>query len=356
MSSLTDVHVLGVWVHNLKPEILEITETFALRWYGLAYLAGFIVGYFGLKWLARKGLWVVQPEKVADFVAYAALFGVFLGGRLGYVLLYMIPENGVGYVLENPLVILQVWKGGMSSHGGIVGLTIFTYFYARRAGCSWTGVGDGLVIVSTLGIFFGRIANFINGELYGRVTGAAVGMKFPKELLGEGNEDRFYKAMREAVEAEPERLAALWDGYLASPSTGKGQLLEGALDASRENPAILEVFGTYVQTRHPSQLYQAFLEGLGLFAILSVLRLRFRNLGHGVITGSFFVLYATFRIVAEQFREPDSDWVIEGFLTKGQFYSIFMYAIGAAFVGAGLKGKTGSLEGQSGGKSISPGN
>jgi phosphatidylglycerol:prolipoprotein diacylglycerol transferase len=353
MSSFTDVHVLATWVHNLKPEIVEISDTFALRWYGLAYLAGFIVGYYGLKWLARKELWVVRPEKVADFIAYAALFGVFLGGRLGYVLFYMIPENGIRYVLDDPLVILQVWKGGMSSHGGILGLTIFTYFYARRAGCSWTGVGDGLVIFSPLGIFFGRIANFINGELYGRVTSAGVGMKFPKELLE--SEDDFYNAMREAVEAEPERLAVLWDGYLASPSTGKGQLLEGALDASRENPAILEVFGNYVQTRHPSQLYQAFLEGLTLFAILFVLRLRFRNLGHGVITGAFFVLYATFRIVAEQFREPDSAWVIEGFLTKGQFYSIFMYAIGAAFVVAGLKGKTGSLGGQSGGKSVSPG-
>ncbi|MFP6879858.1 MAG: prolipoprotein diacylglyceryl transferase, partial [Roseibacillus sp.] len=239
MSSFTDVHVLATWVHNLKPEIVEISDTFALRWYGLAYLAGFIVGYYGLKWLARKELWVVRPEKVADFIAYAALFGVFLGGRLGYVLFYMIPENGIRYVLDDPLVILQVWKGGMSSHGGILGLTIFTYFYARRSGCSWTGVGDGLVIFSPLGIFFGRIANFINGELYGRVTSAGVGMKFPKELLERESEDNFYNAMREAVEAEPERLEALWDGYLASPSTGKGQLLEGALDASRENPAIL---------------------------------------------------------------------------------------------------------------------
>ncbi len=355
MSSLTNVHVLGTWVHNLKPEIVEISDTFALRWYGLAYLAGFIVGYYGLKWLARKELWVVRPEKVADFIAYAALFGVFLGGRLGYVLFYMIPENGIRYVLNDPLVILQVWKGGMSSHGGILGLTIFTYFYARRSGYSWTGVGDGLVIFSPLGIFFGRIANFINGELYGRVTSAGVGMKFPKELLEEGNEDRFRNAMREVVEADPERLDALWDGYLASQGKENGRLLEGVLEASRENPAIGEVLGNYVQVRHPSQIYQALLEGLGLFVILLVLRLRFRNLGHGVITGAFFVLYATFRIVAEQFREPDSAWVIEGFLNKGQFYSIFMYAIGAVFVVAGLKGKTGSLEGQSGGKSVSSG-
>ena len=152
---------LGAWVHNLKPELFEISDKFALRWYGLAYLVGFVAGYFGLRWLAQKKLWVVGPEKVADFIAYAALFGVFLGGRLGYVAFYMIPESGFEYVLENPLVILQVWKGGMSSHGGILGLTIFTYFYARRAKCSWTGVGDGLVIFAPLGIFFGRLANFI---------------------------------------------------------------------------------------------------------------------------------------------------------------------------------------------------
>ena len=355
MISVANIQVLATWVHNLKPEIVELSDTFALRWYGLAYLAGFIAGYFGLKWLARKELWVVRTEKVADFIAYAALFGVFLGGRLGYVLFYMIPDNGIGYVLENPLVILQVWNGGMSSHGGILGLTIFTYFYARRSDCSWTGVGDGLVIFAPLGIFFGRVANFINGELYGRVTSAGVGMKCPKGLLEEGHEERFYNAMREVVEVDPERLDVLWDGYLTSPSAGKGQLLEGALEASRENPAILEVLGNYVQIRHPSQLYQALLEGLGLCVILLVLRLRFRNLGHGVITGVFFILYATFRIVAEQFREPDADWVIAGPLTKGPFYSLFMYGIGAAFLVAGLKGKTGSLGGPSSGKNLSPG-
>ena len=355
MISAANIQVLATWVHNLKPEIVEISDTFALRWYGLAYLAGFVAGYYGLKWLARKELWVVRPGKVADFIAYAALFGVFLGGRLGYVLFYMIPDNGIGYVLESPLVILQVWKGGMSSHGGILGLTIFTYFYARRSGCSWTGVGDGLVIFAPLGIFFGRVANFINGELYGRVTSAAVGMKFPKELLEEKDEKRFRNEMEEVVEVDPERLDILWDGYLASQGQARGWFLEGVLEAGRENPAILEVLGNYVQVRHPSQLYQALLEGLGLCVILLVLRLRFRNLGHGVITGAFFVLYATFRIVAEQFREPDAAWVIEGLLTKGQFYSIFMYGIGAAFLVAGLKGWTGSLGGPASGKNISPG-
>ena len=344
MSFSGGMETLGAWVHNLKPELFEISDKFALRWYGLAYLMGFVAGYFGLRWLAQKKLWVVGPEKVADFIAYAALFGVFLGGRLGYVAFYMIPESGFGYVLENPLVILQVWKGGMSSHGGILGLTIFTYFYARRAKCSWTGVGDGLVIFAPLGIFFGRVANFINGELYGRVTNAPFGMKFPKELLG--REEDFNAAMKGAVEADPGKLDGLWDRYLASPSTGQGQLLEGVLEAGRTNPEIMDAIAHYVQVRHPSQLYQAMLEGFSLFLILLLLRLRLPQIGNGVITGGFFILYATFRIIAEQFREPDSAWVIQDLLTKGQFYSIFMYVMGVAFLVAGLKGKTGSLVGQ----------
>ena len=342
MGSIT-VPVLGVWVHNLDPVIFEITDRFALRWYGLAYLMAFVVGYFGLRWLAQRNLWVVAPARVGDFIAYAAIFGVFLGGRLGYVLFYMIPENGVGYVLENPDVIYAVWKGGMSSHGGILGLIIFTFVYSRRMGCSWTGVGDGLVIVSPLGIMFGRLANFINGELYGRVTGAGVGMKFPKALADRGNEEAFESAMRESVQAAPGRLEGLWGSYNVNPSATKGPLLDEAIATSRDNPDVLEVFQKYVETRHPSQLYQAALEGLALFVILLMLRLRMRQLGHGVITGAFFILYATFRIIAEQFREPDSAWVIEGLMTKGQFYSIFMYAIGAAFLVAGLKGRTGSL-------------
>ncbi|HCQ33093.1 MAG TPA: prolipoprotein diacylglyceryl transferase, partial [Verrucomicrobiales bacterium] len=301
MSASEGMQVLGVWVHNLKPELVELSETFALRWYGLAYLAGFIAGYYGLRWLAQKRLWVVGPEKVADFIAYAALFGVFLGGRLGYVAFYMIPENGWGYVLGNPLVIFQVWNGGMSSHGGILGLTIFTYFYARRANSSWTGVGDGLVIFAPLGIFFGRIANFINGELYGRVTSAPTGMKFPKELLG--REEDFHAAMKDAVSVDPEQLDGLWNNYLSSPATGQGQLLEGVLESGRSNSAIIDAIAGYMQIRHPSQLYQALLEGFSLFAILLLLRLRFPHIGHGIITGAFFMLYATFRIIAEHFRE-----------------------------------------------------
>lgn len=342
------VQTLAVWVHNMDPVLLPVWKNIQIRWYGLAYLMGFVMGYLLLRWMAKRKLWVLKPEKVGDFIAYAAIFGVFLGGRLGYVLFYMIPSKGVGAVLSDPLVIFRVWEGGMSSHGGILGLTVFAWFYARKSKVSWPGIGDGLVIASTLGVFFGRLANFVNGELYGRVIAAGKNvpwaMKFPKELH-EVDTESFEVAMREAVAADQSRLGEAWKAYSADPGGEDARtfLLERVQEAGRENPAIMEVLGNYLNARHPSQLYQALLEGLGLCLILFLMRLRFPKMAHGIITGTFFILYATFRIVAERFREPDSAWVIENVLTKGQFYSVFMYAIGAAFLIFALRGKTGCL-------------
>ena len=123
---------------------------------------------------------------MADFIAYAAFFGVFLGGRLGYILFYQIPKNnfqGWHELLADPLMVLRVWDGGMASHGGILGLMIFTWVYARKQKVSWTAVGDGLCVVAPIGIGLVRLANFINGELYGRVAnGVSWAMKFPASL------------------------------------------------------------------------------------------------------------------------------------------------------------------------------
>lgn len=347
--------MLAVWVHNLEAEIITFTEEIALRWYGLSYLMGFVCGFYLLRWLARRKLWVLGEEKVGDFIAYAALFGVFLGGRLGFVLFYMIPERGISVVLQDPLIIFKVWEGGMASHGGILGLTVFTFIYARRLKVSWPGLGDGLVIVSTVGIFFGRAANFINGELYGRASqGGSWAMKFPKELQEAGNQERFREAMGAAVEVEPgfqvesqgKTLADLWTNYHVPPKDGGNvtmELFEGVLEAGRANPEILQAMAEYLTVRHPSQIYQALLEGLSLFLILLITRLRWKQLPHGVLTGLFFLFYALFRIVAERFREPDSAWIIDGLVTKGQFYSVFMFAIGGAFLVRAFQGKTGRL-------------
>ncbi len=176
--------MFAAYVHHFDPIIFQFTEGIALRWYGLSYLAGFFGGYVLLKYLAQRKLWVLAPAKTADFIAAAALLGVFVGGRLGYVLFYQIPRDGWASVLQDPLVIFRVWEGGMASHGGILGLVIFTFYYAWKHKVSWTGLGDGLCVVSPVGIFCGRMANFINGELYGRVTsGVPWAVKFPSAFL-----------------------------------------------------------------------------------------------------------------------------------------------------------------------------
>ena len=113
--------VLATYVHDLNPIALPIYGGLALRWYGLAYLMGFVAGFLLLRNLARRGLWVMAPDKVADFIAACALFGVFLGGRLGYILFYHLPKVGWGSLLHDPMVIFRVWEGGMASHGGIAG-------------------------------------------------------------------------------------------------------------------------------------------------------------------------------------------------------------------------------------------
>ena len=124
--------VFATYVHQLDPVIFELFGGFKLRWYGLAYLAGFLAGYVLLKHLAERKLWVLQPEKTADFIAAAALLGVFIGGRLGYVFFYQIPRDGWASFMDDPLLLFRVWEGGMASHGGILGLVIFTFFYARK--------------------------------------------------------------------------------------------------------------------------------------------------------------------------------------------------------------------------------
>jgi phosphatidylglycerol---prolipoprotein diacylglyceryl transferase len=308
--------VFATYVHDLNPVLLRITDAIQLRWYGLAYLAGFVGGFFLLRHLARRGLWVLKPEMTGDFIAAAALFGVFLGGRLGYILFYQIPEIGWEGLMGDPLMVLRVWEGGMASHGGILGLVIFTWFYAKKHKVTWTGLGDGLCVVAPVGLFCGRVANFINGELYGRVSeGIPWAVKFPLSLTEEPDE------VQSAAWQECTRL---------EPDLAKSESLDTLIAAARDNQDISKVLGNYLPERHPSQIYEALLEGALLFTILWVVRVRFPKAPDGLLTGLFFSLYALFRIFGEQFREPDSAMV--GFLTKGQFFSLFMFLFAAAFL------------------------
>jgi len=323
--------MLATYVHDLDPVLVSFTETLKVRWYGLAYLAGFLAGWWILKKMAEKALFPIAPAKVSDFIAYGAFLGVFLGGRLGYVLFYMLPSAaGRAQIAEDPLTIIKVWDGGMASHGGILGLTIFAWFYARKHQLSWLALGDGLVCVAPLGIFFGRVANFINGELYGHVSqGLPWLVKFPGTIFNSRCEEsaEYHSVMRVAIEASNGQVQqALQSAYQSG--YGGEQALAMAIRASDSVKTAVEPF---LLARHPSQLYEGLLEGLLLFLILTGLRLRFRQLPTGTLSGLFFLLYGIGRIYVEQFRVPDSALFFET-VTKGQFYSFFFVAIGIVFL------------------------
>jgi phosphatidylglycerol:prolipoprotein diacylglycerol transferase len=224
---------------DIKPEIFSIGP-FALRWYALAYIAGLIIGWQIMRRVCQQPPKVLTPQKIDDFLLWAAL-GVILGGRLGYVLFYK-----PAFFLENPLQVLTLWEGGMSFHGGLVG-----------------------VIVTPIGLFFGRLANFINGELWGRATDVPWAMIFPRG---------------------------------------------GPLP------------------RHPSQLYQATFEGILLFLLLlAVWKWSDGRRRPGLLTGVFCVGYAVARIVGEIFREPDAflGFIIGNWLTMGMLLSLPVLAFGA---------------------------
>jgi phosphatidylglycerol:prolipoprotein diacylglycerol transferase len=296
--------MFAYYVHDLDPLIFRLWDNVGPRWYGLAYVLAFACSYLVYRKLAQRGFADLSAAKVGDFITGAALFGVIVGGRLGYVFFYR-PE-----MLREPMSILRVWEGGMSSHGGMLGLLAFTFYYAWRHKISWTNLGDNLVVTAPIGLFFGRCANFINGELYGWPTKVPWAMQFPKELLDNSEEA-----------ARAVSVCSKIDNSLVTP--------DAIIAAARHQPAVKDALRPILAARHPSQIYEAFFEGIVLFAILWFVRTRMRQ-PNGVLTGLFFIFYAVFRIIVENFREPDAT-LIAGF-TRGQFFSFFLIAIGLAFV------------------------
>ena len=259
--------VAGDWIVN--PIAFEVFG-WPIRWYALAYLAGFILGWRYALRLARTGLAKPTAEDMDEFLTWAVL-GTILGGRIGYVLFYQ-----PAYFLEHPVEIVKIWQGGMSFHGGMLGVIGAMLLFARRREIGFFAVSDIVATVAPIGLFFGRIANFVNQELYGRVTDVPWGVVFP----------------------------------IAGP-----------------------------QARHPSQLYEAFLEGAVLFAILALLARRPEIRGRpGTLSGIFLAGYGIARFLVEFVRQPDEQFidnaqVIEGsvFLgaTMGQLLSVPMILLGA---------------------------
>lgn len=235
-----------------------------IRWYGISYITGILLAWWLLRLRAGKNPgndW--NNDQIADLVFYATL-GIIIGGRLGSVLFYNLP-----YYLDHPLDIIKIWKGGMSFHGGMLGVLIAIWFYSRSIGKHFFVTADFIAPVIPVGLFFGRIANFINGELWGRPTDVAWGMVFP----------------------HVDQLA-----------------------------------------RHPSQLYQAMLEGVLLFVILWCYSSRQRP--RMAVSGLFLIGYGLFRFLVEFVREPDRQigYIAFDWLTMGQVLSLPMFIIGVVLL------------------------
>lgn len=310
------MNLLASYIHNLDPILVEVPGTaFAVRWYGLAYLMGFLLGFLLLRSLSAKNLYCVEKSKLGDFITLVCLFGVVCGGRLGEFFFYWLPKHGFSGFMDDPSWVFRVWEGGMASHGGILGVALVALYYARKHNLNFAAVLDGLAIAAPIGLFFGRVANFINGELYGRVCGedSCVAVKFPQAI----------------VELPAAEQASVF--YSVYYKTGlEPRTFEELTQLCRDNEVCRELVANAVPARYPSQLFEAFGEGLLILAVLLLVRLRWKNAPAGLFAGLFGVLYAIARVACECFKEPD-DAVWMG-ITKGQWLSFGIFGIGLAFL------------------------
>ena len=256
-------------VYPVIDPVLVNLGPFPIRWYALAYVAGLVAGWAYARSICRteklwRGLPHPPPVSIDDLVVYIA-FGIVVGGRLGYILFYNLP-----FYLDNPGELVAVWKGGMAFHGGMIGAVVAIWIFARRYRLNPLSVADVVATVVPIGLFFGRLANFIKPELWGRETDAFWGMVFP----------------------------------------GAGPL-----------------------PRHPSQLYEAGLEGVALLVVLAIL-VRLGALRRpGLVTGAFGMGYGLARIACEFFRQPDAQLgFLFGGATMGMLLSVPLLVLGAALI------------------------
>ena len=254
------------FVDNLNPVLVHLGPL-QIHWYGVMYALSFIIGYYLICYLAPKRGVPLDTEGVTDLTFYLVA-GLLVGARLGYVLFYNLPDY-----LHHPAKIVAVWNGGMSFHGGLIGVIIAGLLFSRKTGIPFLSLTELVVPVAPLGLFLGRLGNFINGELWGRPADVSWAVIFPRAPLVQG----------------------------------------------------------VMVPRHPSQLYEAILEGLVLFAILWTLAQK--PLPKGILLGTFLTLYGLFRSFVEFFREPDPQLgLIGGVISMGQILSIPMILIGIGII------------------------
>lgn len=265
-----------------------------VRWYGLAYMAGLLLGWLYMRRLCRDDyVWggpsPMKPEQADDFLLWATM-GTVIGGRLGFFLFYE-PSR----FFTDPLSFFKIWEGGMAFHGGLLGVGLAIYLFARRNGIPVRALMDLCAATVPFGLFFGRLANFVNVEVYGRLTNVPWAVDFPLNKLA------------------PQDIAACIQNNV-----------------------------TACGVRHPTQIYEAILEGLVMFVLIRYLtHTRRAYLSPGVATGAFLVAYGVFRIVAEYYKEWDmTQFFTTAYFSEAMVYSLPMMALGAYFIVTAKKTRT----------------
>jgi len=329
------------YVHTLDPFALQIYHNFGIRWYGLAYLAGFICGYFVIYYLAKKRVTPMIPDQVGDFITWVAI-GTLVGGRLGYCLFYS-PDLFTSFNGAFPYWgVLRVNEGGMASHGGMIGVALACYLYGRKHHIPVLHELDMVVFGGSLGIFFGRIANYINGELYGRPApdGFFWIVKFPQEMYTWGihSLERLRQLVAAVGHLKPPVSEDTWLGWIqnygvdqSARAAVENTVNQLVLATQSGNEAVIQALSLVLTPRYPSQLFQAVMEGLMVFLILVWIWRKPQKIG--VISGWFGVLYSIARIIGEQFRLPDIQigYQLWG-LTRGQWLSIALLIVAIVYL------------------------
>ena len=334
---------MNIYYHQLDPFVIQFSESFGLRWYSLAYIIGAVCAFLAGLYLIRKGKLPLPKSKLSDIVFYGAM-GAVIGGRLGYCLFYN-PSSFLSFDSSFPFWgILKVHQGGMSSHGGIAGFLFSQILYAHRHNISFFSLMDLGAIPGSIGFFLGRIANFINGELYGRVVEGKVwlAVRFPTELyLWADHPGAYKKQLLSLKEILPSLSSVMptsiripsvhsWEQWVSKAVEGNSIYenyiahICGLIVQSANKSPIKEGLESLLSARHPSQIYQAVLDGLVPLTVVCFFWLKPRKAG--LISLVWISCYLLCRIITEFYRRPDSQIGFEFLnLTRGQWLSVVLY-------------------------------
>lgn len=312
------MHLLAEsYIHNLDPNAIQLTDSFGIKWYGLSYLTGFVVAWLVMRWLASTRRILLTTAETGDFITYS-IIGVLLGGRLGYCLFYE-PSLFVDFSAEFPFWgVFAIHRGGMASHGGMIGVIVAMLIFAYRARVPWQHLLDVTAFVAPPGLFFGRLANFVNGELWGvplpdqqQANPPWWSIKYPEEIHALGVEQVH------TLQPHLERVDVV-DVH--------SQIV---LEAYSGNQALLEAMAPLLPARYPSQIFQALSDGPILLALLIIVWLVARK--PGVVAGWFLVGYGILREITELFRERHF-----GALEMGEVRTAMVLSIGLIVAGVAL--------------------